>query len=101
MLLVPAVRASIRALQAENRVQYLCQETQYDHMPVSGRTTEESNIEENDRSRAGCLDINSVLFGVDLADHFGNFGSQREEVVHYSYYRYMFRTVVHLEENVI
>jgi hypothetical protein len=88
MLLVPAARGSIRALQAENKVQYLFQETLYDDVPVSGRPMEESSLGESDRRRAGCL-INSVLFGVDLAEHFGNFGSQREEVIYDSYYRHV------------
>jgi hypothetical protein len=89
MLLVPAARAPITALQAEIKVQYLFQETFYDDVPGSGRPMEESSLGESNR-RAGCLDINSVLFGVDLADHFGNFGSQQEEVIHDSYYRHLF-----------
>jgi hypothetical protein len=88
MFLVLAARASIGALQAENEVQYLFQETQYNDVPVSGRPTKESSLGESDR-RGGRLDINSVLFRVDLADHFGNFGSQREEVDHDSYYRHV------------
>jgi hypothetical protein len=83
MLLVCAARAAIRALQAGNKLQYLFQETQYDDVP--GRPTEESSHGESDRRRAGCLDIISVLFRVDLADHFGNFGSRWEEVVHGSH----------------
>jgi len=71
-------------------VQYLLQGTLCEDVPVSGRPTEESSLGESDRRRAGCLNINSVLFGVDLADHFGNFGSQREEVVHDSYYTQRF-----------
>jgi len=66
------------------------QGTLCEDVPVSGRPTEESSLGESDRRRAGCLNINSVLFGVDLADHFGNFGSQREEVVHDSYYTQRF-----------
>jgi len=89
MLLVPAARASIRALQPENKLQDLFQETLYYDVPVSGRSMEEFSHEESDRRRAGCLDINSVLFRLDLADNFGKCGSQREEVVLDSYYRHV------------
>jgi hypothetical protein len=47
MLLVPAARATIRALQAEIKVQYLFQETLYDDVPGSGRPTEESSLGES------------------------------------------------------
>ena len=57
-------------------MQYLFQETLYDDVPGPGRPTEESSLAESDRRRAGCIDINSFLFGIDLADHFGNFGRQ-------------------------
>jgi hypothetical protein len=79
MLLLSEAMASIRALQADNTLQYLFQETQYDDMPVSGRQTEESSHGETDRRRKGYLVVNSVLFRVDPADHFGKFGSEREE----------------------
>ena len=48
-------------------------------VPMSGRATEESSLWENDRRRAGCFIINSVLFGVDPEEHFGKFESKREE----------------------
>ena len=73
---VPEARALITAMQAENNLHYLFQETQYNDVPVSGRPMEESSHGERDRRRTGCLVINSVLFGVDFADHFGKFGSQ-------------------------
>ena len=73
MLLVPAARASIKELQAGNKLQYLFQETQYDDVSVSGRPTEESRNGEKDRRKTECLVINSVLFGFDPADHFGKF----------------------------
>ena len=67
-------------------------------MPVPGRPTEESSHGESDRRRAGYLIISSVPFAVDPAEHFGKFGSPQEGDCD-SYYRHMFRTVVHLEED--
>jgi hypothetical protein len=77
---------------------YLFQETQYNDVPVLGRSTEESSHGESNRRRTGCLVINSVLFAVDPADHFGKFESQREEADCDSYYRHSLPVVVHLEE---
>jgi hypothetical protein len=55
---------------------------------MSGRATEESSLGESDRRRAGCLIINSVLFGVDPAEYFGKFGSKREEADRDHHYHY-------------
>ena len=101
MPLVPAARASIRVLPAENKLPYLSQETLCDGVPGTGRTTEEFSHGESDRRRAGCLFINSVLFAVDPADHFVKFGSQLEEADRGSCYRHRLLTVVHLEEGSI
>jgi len=68
-------------------------------VPVCGRATEESNHGESDRRRTECLVINSVLFAVDPAEHFGKFGSQREEPDRDSYNRHRFTVVIHLEED--
>jgi len=44
------------------------------------------------------VSLSTQLFAVDTADHFGKFGSQREEADCDSYYRHSFPVVVHLEE---
>jgi hypothetical protein len=73
MLFVPEAKASMKTLQADNRLQYLFQETQYDDLPLSGRPTEISSHGESDRRGTECLVINSDMFGVDPAYHFGKF----------------------------
>ena len=66
----------------------LCVEEQQKN-PTMERATEEEQ----------CLVINSVLFAVDPAEHFGKFGSQWEEADCDSYNRHRFTVIVHLEED--
>ena len=68
-------------------------------MPVPGSPTVESSHGESNRRRKSCLDINSVLFAIKPADHFGKFGSPRGEAHCESYHRHRFPVVIHLEKD--
>ena len=85
--------------KADNNLQHLFQETQYDDVPVSGRPTDESSHGESDRRRTECLVINSVPFAVDPEEHFVKFGSQREEADRVRYNRHRLPVVVHLDKD--
>ena len=97
MFLLPEAMASIKTLQTENKLQYPFQETQYDDVPVSGRTTEEFSQGESDRRRTGSLIINSV----DHAHHLASLEVNGEKADCESYYRDRIPKVVQLEEDSI
>ena len=70
---MPEAKALIKTLQADNKLQYLFQETQYDDVPVTGRPIEESSHGESDK-RTECIIINpyptAFPYGNGMVLHF-------------------------------